>query len=112
MVPPQAAAHATRAMRVVPRVRRVVMHVPRAMHVQHATMHDQLEARCAAKSAQVERRDFTPHITLMRKLPRLVPPEKIQPVLWRASDFALVESRPGSHGSAYTVVERWALAEA
>ena len=38
MVPPQAAAHATRAVRVVPRVRRVVMHVPRA------TMHDQLEA--------------------------------------------------------------------
>ena len=36
---------AASVMRVVPRVRRVVMHVQRAMHDRHATMHAPLEAR-------------------------------------------------------------------
>ena len=36
---------AASVMRVVPRVRRAVMHVQRAMHDRHATMHAPLEAR-------------------------------------------------------------------
>jgi RNA 2',3'-cyclic 3'-phosphodiesterase len=54
-------------------------------------------------------REFRPHITLARDLPRRRRPEPTQPLLMKVNDFVLVESRPGPSGSQYSVLRRWPL---
>lgn len=61
---------------------------------------------------------FRAHVTLVRKLRRRpagrrrVPRPRLRPVVWTFGDFALVESRPGPQGSAYSVLESFPLCEA
>jgi RNA 2',3'-cyclic 3'-phosphodiesterase len=61
---------------------------------------------------------FRAHVTLARQLrgcsiPRADAPHlRISPVVWTFGEFALVESRPGPEGSAYSVLESWPLCRA
>jgi 2'-5' RNA ligase len=61
------------------------------------------------KSLGMGEREFRPHITLARDLPRRHRAEPTQPLLMKVNDFVLVESRPGASGSQYSVLRRWPL---
>lgn len=58
------------------------------------------------------KRPFTPHVTLVRKIPVLLPETRlpeIQPIDWICSDFALVCSRLSSTGPAYETLASFPL---
>jgi 2'-5' RNA ligase len=48
--------------------------------------------------------EFRPHVTLARKVAHPVPAADIEPVPWRVTQFALVDSRRGPDGSEYSVL--------
>lgn len=54
-------------------------------------------------------REFRPHITLARDLPRSGPSQKIEVLRQEVNDFALVESVRDARGSQYSVLTRWPL---
>ena len=67
--------------------------------------------RYAANSTQrgfaTEQRAYRPHLTLAR---RVRPPPELpvpDPLIWPATEFVLVESTSGAHGSVYTVLAEW-----
>lgn len=56
-----------------------------------------------------DKRSFTPHVTLARKVRCDNLPELTQPIPWRVSEFELVESSLLSSGADYRVLDRWPL---
>jgi RNA 2',3'-cyclic 3'-phosphodiesterase len=53
-----------------------------------------------------ERREYNPHVTLMRKAPPLPRLESFEPIPWRVDRFCLAESRePDEKGRRYRVLE-------
>lgn len=56
-----------------------------------------------------ERRPFSPHLTLMRKVPKGVMLDDVQPLEWSVNDFCLVESNTLPEGAVYRVISRWPL---
>jgi 2'-5' RNA ligase len=70
-------------------------------------------ARAAGFSPDIK--PFRPHLTLARKVRRVVaekhawPRALAQPLSVRCENFALMESRRGNEGSIYSVVESWPL---
>ena len=68
---------------------------------------EMLAGRLAAAGFAVEERQYTPHVTLARRIERPVPPEAIAPVAWNADELTLVRSETGT--GRYTVLERWPL---
>jgi 2'-5' RNA ligase len=61
------------------------------------------------KNFKTEARDFSAHVTLIRKArePHALPP--LPAVDWPVKEFVLVRSRLSSEGPSYEVVERFAL---
>jgi 2'-5' RNA ligase len=57
---------------------------------------------------QVDTRPYTPHITLARHA-RHLPNVKIEPIVWRAGSFCLVESCSEPNGVNYKVLQQWPL---
>ena len=53
--------------------------------------------------------EFRPHVTLARKAAQSVPPRGLTPVVWRFTDFVLVESTSGPRSSVYTILEPFEL---
>ena len=51
---------------------------------------------------------FSPHLTVLREVRRLLPPTPIQPLPWRVREFVLVDSVSGAH-PAYRLPGRWPL---
>jgi len=47
---------------------------------------------------------FRAHVTLARKVSHSIPTMEMDPVVWRFTEFALVDSRTGPGGSAYRVL--------
>jgi 2'-5' RNA ligase len=57
-----------------------------------------------------ERRSYKPHVTLYRKARRVEPTQLAEPIAWRVREFVLASSaNPGSSGTRYQVMRRWAL---
>lgn len=52
---------------------------------------------------------FRPHVTMARKVVRQGSVDQIDPVIWRFTELALVESRTRPEGALYGVVESYAL---
>ena len=73
-------------------------------------LQQQLAGRLLAGGFPLEEREFTPHVTLARRIERPVPPARIEPVTWNADAFTLVRSETGT--GRYTVLERWPLGAA
>ncbi len=60
-----------------------------------------------SRAFELEERDFTPHVTLARKIRRAVERRATEAIAWRADALTLVRTEAGSGG--YSVVERWKL---
>ena len=56
---------------------------------------------------QIEKRPFTPHVTLLRKAQCRPIASKVAAFEWRVRDFVLLRSQPEPEGSRYDVVARW-----
>ncbi|MBT3013701.1 MAG: RNA 2',3'-cyclic phosphodiesterase [Candidatus Thiodiazotropha sp. (ex Lucina aurantia)] len=57
-----------------------------------------------------EERSYKPHVTLYRKARRVVPQQLAEPIVWQVNEFVLASSaNPGSSGTRYQVLRRWAL---
>ncbi|NNF16290.1 MAG: RNA 2',3'-cyclic phosphodiesterase [Gammaproteobacteria bacterium] len=56
-----------------------------------------------------ERRRFTPHVTLARKVTRAPRVQTLVPIHWPVSSIVLVESVTGRSRSTYNVIDSWPL---
>ncbi|HEY3486514.1 MAG TPA: RNA 2',3'-cyclic phosphodiesterase [Gammaproteobacteria bacterium] len=54
-----------------------------------------------------ERREYRPHVTLLRKSPPPLEPAAFEPIVWTADRFCLVESHAPKNGRRYTVLEEF-----
>lgn len=77
--------------------------VPRGLARLHAALAQELRVR----GFELEERDFTPHVTLARKIRRAVERRETEAIAWRADALTLVLTEAASGG--YKVVERWNL---
>jgi 2'-5' RNA ligase len=69
-----------------------------------------LETVAANCGLQTDTRPYTPHITLARQV-RYLPDVKIEPIIWRADAFCLVESCSEPDGVCYKVIQQWPLTQ-
>jgi len=51
---------------------------------------------------------FKPHVTVLREARRGLPAGPIEPIVWPARDFALIDSQLGSRNE-HVIVQRWEL---
>lgn len=74
---------------------------------------ESLKANLAANRFAFDHRDFTPHITLVRKVKPYVLPKSLssfeRPIIWPVREWMLVKSEQASDRSVYTPIKRWAL---
>jgi 2'-5' RNA ligase len=68
-----------------------------------------LQEALAASGFAPDLKPFRPHVTVVRKVSRPGPIEKIDPVAWRFTELALIESRTLAAGAAYSVIESYPL---
>ncbi len=67
---------------------------------------DQLAAIAERCGIVVDKRPFTPHVTLFRKLTAALQGEFV-PIQWQAKEFCLAESCASASGVLYRVLKRW-----
>ena len=84
-------------------------HVPRQL----VQLVDRLGRRLDAHRFRFDRREYKPHVTLLRKARWSdAPLPAMQPVCWRIRDFALVQSVPHDGMTDYRVLARFPLGAA
>ena len=88
---------------------RIVWAAPLATPAPLSELVASLEARIDATGIKYDKRDYQPHITLIRdaRSPGELTPLEFD---WPVRDFALVESGRDAGGVAYRVIARWPLA--
>ena len=74
-----------------------------------ASLAERLRFKLLESNLKLSDQKFRPHVTLARDVPKLQRPAPFPPLQWPVSEFVLVESQRGRGGSAYEVLERWAL---
>ena len=79
-------------------------HVPGEL----ASLHEGLARQLREAGFELERRPFSPHITIARRIERALPPAKIPAIPWSVREFVLVESDLAK--GAYRDLARWPLA--
>ena len=57
----------------------------------------------------VDKRDYSPHLTVARKLTRPLTALSFEPISWDVMDFCLVESVTHEQGARYQVTRSWPL---
>lgn len=67
-----------------------------------------LTQRAAQQGIALDQRPYRPHVTLVRKAKNL-PPATVEPIVWRAQGFCLLESVSTPLGVKYQVLERWGV---
>ena len=70
-------------------------------------LESELWSRLAERGFEREPRIYRPHLTLARRARPIE--EDVEPVIWRVTDLALVESLPDGRNVHYEVLERWPL---
>ncbi|SCZ49676.1 RNA 2',3'-cyclic phosphodiesterase [Thiohalomonas denitrificans] len=68
-----------------------------------------LRAAMSLCGLKVEERPFRTHLTLRRRAHRGPRFREINPIVWHATDFALVASETHPEGARYQVLRRWRL---
>lgn len=54
-----------------------------------------------------DKRDYKPHLTLVKKAKQPPVTHEIEPILWQVDTFCLVESKTYATGAEYRVIKRW-----
>jgi 2'-5' RNA ligase len=74
-------------------------------------LHAALRRACAGIPTQRPPGRFSPHVTLLRSVPRDAdPPEApVGPFRWRADRFALLRTDPSEDGRIYTLIASWPM---
>lgn len=72
-------------------------------------LHADLSALLAERGFDPDRRPFTVHVTLARKMPPPGELATLEPIPWRVGDFCLVRSELERDGPRYEVVRRFPL---
>ena len=88
----------------------IVYAAPRHMPQQLAQLAEALGQRLTAHRFKFDRRDYQPHVTLLRNAHWSdAPLPAMQPVCWQIRDFALVQSVPQGGLTDYRVLARFPL---
>ena len=69
----------------------------------------QLNHQARSAGLPVDERDYSPHLTIARKLTRPLKPCTFEPVYWDVREFCLVESVTHEKGARYRVLQSWVL---
>jgi len=72
-------------------------------------LHKNLGVALSGCGYQCDKRDYSPHATLMRKCTKPIMGQQKFSILWAVNDFVLVESIPGDSGVNYRVIERYSM---
>ncbi|HKJ51802.1 MAG TPA: RNA 2',3'-cyclic phosphodiesterase [Gammaproteobacteria bacterium] len=72
-------------------------------------LHRELGLKLRTCGYQAEKRAYSPHVSVVRKLNRTVEAVAFDPLLWKVDNFVLVESRAVETGVRYQVVESYPL---
>ena len=70
-------------------------------------LQEKLASRLAKAGFTLEEREYTPHVTLARRIDRPLPRASIPALAWKTQELTLVRSETGT--GRYTVMERWPL---
>ena len=70
---------------------------------------ESLRAGLVARGFQTERRPFKAHLTLARKVRRPPGSAEVEPLVWPAHEFSLVESTTDPAGSRYQRLATWPI---
>ena len=70
----------------------------------------QLNHQARLAGLPVDERDYSPHLTIARKLTRPLKPCTFEPIHWNVREFCLVESVTHEKGARYQVMQSRALA--
>lgn len=68
-----------------------------------------LQDRLAAGGFASDLKPFRPHVTVVRKVSRPRHIARIDSVVWRFTELALIESRTGPEGPLYSLIESYSL---
>jgi 2'-5' RNA ligase len=68
-----------------------------------------LEQGCQDCGIKAEAKPFSPHVTLVRKARKLPVVNRQATLLWRVTDFVLVESKSTDLGVEYRILNHWPL---
>lgn len=82
---------------------------PSAIPLQLERVVANLTAWLGAIGFELEKRKFTPHVTLVRDAQYAAMPGVLAPLPWRVEEFVLVRSQRLPRGSQYEIVARWPL---
>lgn len=83
--------------------------VPSAPPATLLTWVKMLRTRLSVSEYTLEAREFRPHVTLARDARHDARGGGIEALTWPVSDFCLVESTRGEHGSLYRTIASWPL---
>jgi len=70
---------------------------------------ENLEGWLRSAGLDLERRTFTPHVTLVRKAQCAPLPDDMAPIAWHVSEFVLIHSQLQPGGSCYRTLGAWPL---
>jgi len=76
---------------------------------QLAALAHNLETWLRSEGFQLDRRPFTPHVTLVRDAQYAAMPEPLAPIEWAVEELALVHSQLLPRGAQHEVIARWPL---
>ena len=70
---------------------------------------EQINRLTMSAGLPVEKRDYSPHLTVARKVTRPVTGRQFEPIHWDVREFCLVESVTHAQGARYRVMKSWPL---
>jgi 2'-5' RNA ligase len=66
--------------------------------------------KCVKKQGlKTDKREYTPHVTIARKVKEVVIPNKALHIPWQVNSFVLVVSNTNENGAEYQVLKEWFL---
>jgi 2'-5' RNA ligase len=82
---------------------------PERLPTELAALHASLDAALRRHRFAIERREFRPHVTLARRCARRAQIAAVEPIGWRVTRLALMQSTSAASGSEYRELAGWPL---
>ena len=68
-----------------------------------------LQQELVSTGFEFDKRDFNPHVTLLRNVGQVLETQTVKPIIWQADTFVLVESVMTDRGIRYQILQEWPL---